>query len=476
MADSLSHAPPDATASRGFWGSVRQALTGGHLADYTTLPLNQAVLLLAVPMVLEMTMESLFAVSDVFWVSRLGKDAIAVVGLTESVMSLIYAVAIGISFAATATVARRIGEKNPAQAARAAGQVLMLGATVALGLGAVAGLLAPEILRAMGADARVVTLGANFSRLMLGGNLTVFLIFLLNAIFRGAGDAVIAMRTLLLANSLNIVLGPCFIFGWGPFPHLGVTGGAVATNLGRGIGVLYQLWHLTRAPGRVRVRLADLQPDWAILAGILKTSGNGILQLLINTTSWVVLFKILARFGSQTLAGYTIAIRLIMFAILPAWGLANAGATLVGQNLGAGKPDRAEAAIRTALRYNIMFLGFVAAVYVAGAHLLVGIFTTDPAVFPEGVRALWIISLAFPLYAAGMCFGSAFNGSGDTWTPTRLNFFCFWLCQVPLAWILAVPAGLGPKGVYIAVPVSFTLLALWTGLLFRRGTWKQQKL
>jgi len=476
MADCLPDPSSGPTASGGFWGTVRQALRSGHLADYTAMPLNQAVLLLAVPMVLEMTMESLFAVADVFWVSRLGKDAIAVVGLTESVMSLIYAVAIGISFAATATVARRIGEKHPAQAARAAGQVLMLGATVAAGLGALGGSLAPDILRAMGADAQVVALGSSFARLMLGGNLTVFLIFLLNAIFRGAGDAVIAMRTLVLANSLNIVLGPCLIFGWGPFPHLGVTGGAVATNLGRGIGVLYQLWHLTHGQGRVQLRLADLTPDGKILSGLLKTSGNGILQLLINTTSWVVLFKILARFGSQALAGYTIAIRLIMFAILPAWGLANAGATLVGQNLGAGRPERAEAAIRTALRFNLVFLGLVAAIYVSGSHLLVGIFSTDPAVFAQGVRALWIISLAFPLYAAGMCLGSAFNGSGDTWTPTWLNFFCFWLCQVPLAWVLAVPAGLGPTGVYIAVPVSFALLALWTGLLFRRGKWKQQKL
>jgi putative MATE family efflux protein len=454
---------------------VRQALTGGQGVDYTAVPLNRAVLLLAVPMVLEMVMESLFALSDVFWVSRLGKNAIAVVGLTESVMTLIYAVAVGVSFAATAIVARRIGEKNPAQAARAAGQVLMLGFTLAAGLGAIAGSFGPEILRAMGADPRVVALGSNFSRLMLGANMTVFMIFLLNAVFRGAGDAVIAMRTLVLANTLNIILDPCFIYGLGPFPHLGVTGAAVATNLGRGIGVLYQLWHLTRRPGRVRVRLADLKPDWSILAGVLRTSGNGILQLLMNTTSWVGLFRILAHFGSQALAGYTIAMRLVMFALMPAWGLTNAGATLVGQNLGAGKPERAEAAIRTTLRFNVIFLGLIGAAYVIGSHGLIGVFTTDPRVFKEGVRALWIVSLAAPLYAAGMCLGAAFNGSGDTWTPTWLNFFCFWVCQVPLAWILAGPMGLGPTGVYIAVPVSFSLLTLWTGLLFKRGKWKRQK-
>jgi putative MATE family efflux protein len=472
MPDSNSTISPPAT---GFWSEVCLAFKGEHLVDYTAVTLNRAVLLLAVPMVMEMIMESLFAVTDVFWVSRLGKSAIAVVGLTESVMTLIYAVAIGISFAATAIVARRIGEKRPDQAARAAGQVLMLGFTLASGLGAIAGILAPHILRAMGADEQVIAMGSGFARLMLGGNMTVFMIFLLNAIFRGAGDAVIAMRTLLLANTLNIVLDPCFIFGWGPFPHLGVTGAAVATNFGRGVGVLYQLWHLSGRPGRVRVRLADLAPDWSILVGILQTSGNGILQFLVNTTSWVVLFKILAHFGSQALAGYTIAMRIVMFALMPAWGLANAAATLVGQNLGARKPERAAAAVKIATRFNVVILGSVAVVFVSGAHGLVRVFTTDPAVLAEGVRALWIVSLAFPLYAAGMCLGAAFNGSGDTWTPTWLNFFCFWLGQVPLAWILAVPAKLGPTGVYIAVPVSFTVLTLWTGLLFRRGKWKRQK-
>ena len=475
MPDSIATLPPAQTVSPGLWDTVRESLRGGHSADYTALPLNRAVLLLAVPMVMEMMMESLFAISDVFWVSRLGKDAVAVVGLTESIMTLIYAVAIGVSFAATATVARRIGEKDPAQASRAAGQVLMLGLTLAAGLGAVAGSYAPHILQLMGADPQVVALGANFSRVMLGGNLTVFMIFLLNAVFRGAGDAVIAMRTLFLANGLNIVLGPCFINGWGPFPALGVTGAAVATNLGRGIGVLYQLWHLTGLPGRVHLHLADLKPDPKILGGILKTSASGVMQFMINMTSWVVLFKILAHFGSHVLAGYTIAMRLVMFALMPAWGLANAGATLVGQNLGAGKPERAEAAIKTALRFNMTFLGLIGVAYVVGAHLLVSVFTTDPAVFAEAVRALWIASLAFPVYAAGMCLGAAFNGSGDTWTPTWLNFYCFWLGQVPLAWVLAMPMGFGPTGVYISVPVSFTALTLWTGLLFRRGKWKRQK-
>jgi putative MATE family efflux protein len=469
-----SSASPEKTAPVSFWMSVFQAIKGTH-SDFTTLPLNRAVLLLAVPMVLEMSMESLFAVVDVFWVSRLGRDAIAVVGITESVMSLVYAVAIGISFAATAIVARRIGEKNPALAAQAAGQILLLGTALAAMIGLVLGWFAADILRMMGAGEEISTLGANYARIMLGGNITVFLIFLINAIFRGAGDAVIAMRTLWLANGLNIVLDPCFIFGWGPFPEMGVAGAAVATNVGRGIGVLYQLWHLTSRPGRVRIHLSDLRPHGEVLVTILKTSGNGIAQMFIATTSWVGLFKILALFGSPVLAGYTIAIRVVIFALMPAWGLANAGATLVGQNLGAGRPDRAEESIRIAVRYNVMFLGAVGLLFVIFSRFIVGLFTDDPAVFQEGVRSLWIVSLAFPLYAAGMCLEATFNGSGDTWTPTRLNFFCFWLGQIPLAWLLAVPGGFGALGVYIAVPVSFTVLTVWSTVLFRRGEWKNKK-
>ncbi|HWB05672.1 MAG TPA: MATE family efflux transporter [Verrucomicrobiales bacterium] len=464
--------PPVPPAS--FWHSVRQALRGEH-HDYTSLKLHRAVLLLAVPMVLEMVMESLFALSDIFWVSRLGSDAVAVVGLTEAVMTLVYAVAIGISMAATAIVARRIGEKDPERAAHAAGQIVLLGMGVASGLGLLMGWFAPDILRIMGEKDAIVDLGTNFARIMLGGNATVFLIFLINAIFRGAGDAVIAMRTLWLANAINIILGPCFIFGWGPFPEMGVTGAAVATNIGRGTGVLYQLWHLTGHGSRVRVRLRHLVPEKEVITTVLRTSGNGIAQLLISTTSWVGLMKILAMFGSSVLAGYTIAMRVIIFALMPAWGLANAGATLVGQNLGAEKPDRAESAVWIATKFNTVFLGFVGIVFVALAGPIVSLFTNEPEVYAYGKQSLWIVSLAFPLYAAGMCLESAFNGAGDTWTPTRLNFFCFWLGQIPLAWILAKPLGLGPLGVFIAVPVSFSALTMASGILFRRGKWKLKK-
>jgi putative MATE family efflux protein len=466
--------PSTAHGNLTFWQVVRLSLKGQHF-DYTSVPLNRAVILLAVPMVLEMIMESLFAVVDVFWVSRLGSDAVAVVGLTESVMTLVYAVAIGISFAATAIVARRIGEQNPERASQTAGQIIVIGVTLSAGMGLLLSYFAGDILRLLGASDSVITLGTDFARIMLGCNATVFMIFLINAIFRGAGDAVLAMRTLWLANGLNILLGPCFIFGWGPFPELGVTGAAVATNIGRGIGVLYQLWHLAGHNSRVRVRMRHLAPIFADIRAILTTAGNGILQMAIHTTSWVGLVKILAAFGSVALAGYTIAIRIVIFALMPAWGLANAGSTLVGQNLGAGKPERAEQAVWIATRFNALFLGIVGLVFVVFAGPLVRFFTTDPQVLEYGVRALWVISLAFPLYAAGMCMEGAFNGAGDTWTPTRLNFFCFWLGQIPLAWLLADHLGFGPTGVFIAVPVAFSALALSAMVLFRRGRWKQQR-
>jgi putative MATE family efflux protein len=476
MNDTSPSPPPPASpaAELSFWHTVLSAIKGEH-HDYTAVTLNRAVLLLAVPMVLEMIMESLFAVADVFWVSRLGKEAIAIVGLTESVMTLIYAVAIGISFAATAIVARRIGEKDPERAAQAAGQIILIGVTLSAAMGAVLAFFARDILVLLGADEKTVALGTNFTRVMLGGNVTVFMIFLINAIFRGAGDAVIAMRTLWFANALNIALGPCFIFGLGPFPELGVTGAAVATNIGRGCGVLYQLWHLTSRPGRVRLQLRHLKPVWADIAAILRPAWSGIAQLLISTTSWVGLFKILTAFGSGAVAGYTIAIRVVMFALMPAWGLANAGSTLVGQNLGAEKPDRAEAAVKIATKFNVLFLGVVGLIFVVLSGPIVGLFTEDPEVLRHGTRALWIVSAAFPLYAAGMCFEGAFNGAGDTWTPTRLNFFCFWLGQIPLAWVLAEIAHLGALGVFISVPISFSALALWSAVLFKGGRWKQQK-
>ena len=461
------------------WRVILQALRGEH-HDYTTVGLNRAVILLAVPMVLEMVMESLFAVADVFWVSRIGNvHAVAVVGITESLMTIIYAVAIGIAIAATAMVARRIGEKDPEAASRVAGQIITLGICVSAVMGMLMGGFAPQILRLMGASDEVVNLGSNFARVMLGGNITVFLIFVINAIFRGAGDAVIAMRTLWLANGINIMLAPFLIFGVGPFPEVGVTGAAVATNIGRGVGVLYQLSHLVRRGNRVRVGLAHLRPNFVLMKSVLSTSATGIAQLLINTTSWVGLVSILAGFGSAALAGYTISVRIVLFALLPAWGLANAGATLVGQNLGAEKPDRAEASVWIATRYNAYFLGIVGVLFIIFARPIVTLFNSaehaDPAVTAYGAQALWIVGLGFPLYAVGMCVVSAFNGAGDTRTPTILNFFAFWCCEIPLGWLLAHPLGLGPTGVFIAIPAAFSILAVWGTILFRKGYWKAKR-
>lgn len=465
---------PEPVKEVSFWRSVLDALQGkSH--DYTSEYLPRAVLLLAVPMVLEMAMESLFAVADVYWVSKLGSDAVAVIGITESLMTLVYAAAIGLGIAATAIVSRRIGEKDLARASEAAGQILLLSGVIAVAMGLALGYYSSEILQMMGAGDGIVKTGGAFTRIMLGGNVTVFLLFVGNAIFRGAGDAVIAMRTLCLANVLNIALGPLFIFGWGPVPAMGVTGAAIATNIGRGIGVLYLVWTLSRKGRHVRICWRHFIPDPALLGNVLKTAGPGMAQMLITTTSWVGLFKILSVFGSAALAGYTIAIRLVLFALLPASGLANAGATLVGQNLGAEKPGRAEAAIRIAVRYNTLCLGAVGLFFIVLAPYLVGGFTKDPDVAFYATRALQLLSLGFPFYAAGMCFEGSFNGAGDTGTPTRMNFCCLWLGQVPLAWLLSRHFGFGPNGIFFSVSISFTALAIWGGILFRRGKWKLKK-
>jgi putative MATE family efflux protein len=443
----------------------------GETRDYTTETLHRAVLFLAVPMVLEMAMESIFALADVFWVSRLGSDAVAVVGLTESIMTIIYAVAIGLAMAGAAIVARRVGERDYEEAARSGVQVILLGLIVALGLGLIGILFGPSLLQLMGANENVLRIGSTFGRIMIGGNVTVTLIFLINAIFRGAGDAAFAMRTLILANSLNIILGPCLIFGLG----LGVTGAAIATNIGRGCGVLYQLYHLTQRPGRIQIarRHFVFEPD--VIWSIIRVGSTGIFQNLIGMTSWIGLVRILSQFGSSALAGYTIAIRLVIFAILPAWGLSNAGATLVGQNLGAKQPDRAESAVWIAVRYNVIFLGIIGAFFIAFSAPITWLFTQEPEVHRYATQALWVISLGFPFYAAGLCMTSAFNGAGDTWTPTRLNLVCFWLFEIPFAWCLAEKFSKGPAGVFIAITIAFSLLALAGLVVFRRGHWKTVK-
>ena len=453
---------------------VREAVHGST-QDFTEGPIARALVLLAVPMVLETLLESLFAVVDIFFVAHLGADAIATVGLTESMMSLIYAVAIGLGIGAAAVVARRIGEHDPPRASHAGGQAILLGILVSLPISLVGLAFAPDLLGLLGASSGVRGAGSGYTRVLLGGNAAVLLLFLINAVFRGAGDAAIAMRSLWLASACNMILGPLLIFGVGPFPRLGVTGAAVGTTIGRSIGVLYPVRQLARRKGRIALRAGDFLPDVRALAGLIRLSGSGILQILIGTASWLALVRVLAGFGSDALAGYTIGIRVIVFALLPSWGLSNAAATLVGQNLGAKQPGRAERSVWMAAYYNMWVLGSVGLLFVIFAPGIIGIFTRDPAIVPYGIGCLRIVSAGFVFYAYGMVVSNAFNGAGDTWTPMVLNLICFWLLEVPLAWGLSRLPALGTNGVFAAIAIAFSTLALSSSLIFRRGRWKARK-
>ncbi len=463
--------PPPPT----IWAAVKEAVRGAHRHDYTAGPIGRALLLLAVPMVLEVALESVFAVVNVFWVGRLGANAVATVGLTEAMFTTIYALGMGLGIGATAMVARRIGEKNPEGAARAAVQAIALGILVAVPIAITGGFFAPRLLGLMGASPEVIAGGSSFARIMFGGNFIILLLFLINAIFRGAGDATIAMRSLWIANICNMILDPLLIFGIGPFPEMGVTGAAIATTVGRGMGVVYQFYRLSGRNNRFVIRKQHLKLEFVLLGRLFKLSSTGIFQILIGTTSWIGLVRIISSFGSEALAGYTIAIRVVMFALLPSWGMANAAATMVGQSLGAGKPDRAEQSVWLAGRYNLYFLGLVGLLFVVFAPMLVSVFTTDPAVYDYGVNGLRIISAGFLFYAYGMVLTSSFNGAGDTWTPTLLNLFCFWLWEIPLAWVLAKHFRMGPDGVSIAIAVAFSTLAVASTVLFKRGKWKTRR-
>ena len=423
-------------------------------------------------MVLEMCMESIFAVVDIKWVSYLGADAMATVGLTESLLTLIYAIAIGLSIGATAMIARRIGEHDPEGAARAAVQAVALGLIVAIVIAIAAAPFAPKLLALMGASNSVIERGVWFTRIMLAGNVTVVMLFMINAIFRGAGDAAIAMRVLWLANAINIVLGPCFIFGLGPFPKLGIAGAAVATNIGRGTGALYAFSRLIRKGGRFEIRRQHFRIDPAIMTRLIRLSGTGTFQVFVGMASWIGLVRTISTFGTDALAGYIIGIRVIMFALLPSWGMSNAAATMVGQALGAKKPERAERAVWKAGFYNLIFLGVIGFVFVVFARQIIGLFTHDPAVAPYGVDCLRIVACGFLFYAYGMVLTQSFNGAGDTWTPTILNLFVFWVWELPLAYVLAIVFGFGPRGVFLAITIAFSTLAIMSALFFRRGTWK----
>ncbi len=462
-----------ARVARG-WSELRAAARGGR-HDYTTGPVGRAIFLLAVPMVLEMVMESVFAVVDVFWVAHLGAAAVATVGLTETMMSVVYTLAFGLSIGATAVVARRIGERAHEDAASAAVQAIGLGVLVSGATGLIGALFAPQLLALMGADAGIITTGSTFTRVMLGGSATAFLLFVINAVFRGAGDAAIAMRVLWLANGINIVLGPLLIFGVGPFPRMGVTGAAIATTIGRGTGVLFACTRLARGSGHLAVKRRHLVLHWHTMVRIARMSAVGTFQVFVGTTSWIGLVRILAGFGSIALAGYTIAIRIVIFALLPAFGLSNAAATMVGQSLGARDPERAERSVWTAARYNLAFLGSLGLLFVTLAPAIVRVFTPDPAIERVAVLALRTIALGFPLYAFGMVLTQSFNGAGDTWTPTVINLGVFWVMEIPLAWWLATHTRLGQLGVFGSITVAYGVLALASAVLFRRGRWRTRQ-
>ena len=453
---------------------LKEALFGTR-QDFTEGSLNRAIVLLAIPMILEMVMESLFGIVDVFFVARLGSNAIATVGLTESLLTLIFGVAIGLSMATTAFVARRTGEKDPDGAANSAVQSILVAIAISAVVGVVGFWKAPLLLHWMGGTAAIEA-NARYTRLMLGGSVVIFLLFLINGIFRGAGDAALAMRTLWLANGINLILDPCLINGWGPFPRLGVFGAAVATSTGRGIGVLFQLWQLGSTKNRLTIRRDQVRLNLPVMGRLLKVASTGMIQFLLATASWMALVRIVAVFGSAAVAGYTIAIRMLVFTILPSWGLSNAAATLVGQNLGAGKPERAETSVYRTGFYNMLYLGAVSIVFIVVPGRLVSVFSAEPLVVKTAIACLTIFGVSFVSYGWGMVLMQAFNGAGDTLTPTLINFFAFWVFQLPLAWLLAIRWRQGPRGAFWAVLAADLVLTLTSLVFFRRGNWKRQKI
>ncbi len=449
----------------------KEAITGVE-QEYTSGSINRAIFMLSVPMILEMAMESLFAVVDVFFVSKLGVDAVATVGLTESMLTLIYSIAMGLGMGATAIVARRVGEKNPDGAAHSGMQAIYVGLFFSIIISLVGIFFAKDLLLLMGAETSVAENNYRYTQLLMGGNIVIMMLFLINGVFRGAGDATIAMRSLWIANALNIILCPILINGWGPIPAYGLTGAAMATTIGRGSGVIYQVYHLFKGKGMIKILRKHISIDMPIIANIIKIASGGTAQFLIASASWVFLVRILSSFGSDALAGYTIGIRVIVFAILPAWGMANAAATLVGQNLGAKKPDRAEQSVWKTARYNMIFLVTIAIIFFTCAEWIIKLFTHEPAVVENGVHCLRLVSLGYAFYGYGMVVSQSFNGAGDTKTPTIINLFGFWAFQIPLAYVLAKVVNWGPSGVYAAISIAESAIAIVAILIFRRGKWK----
>ncbi|HSF44477.1 MAG TPA: MATE family efflux transporter [Chitinophagaceae bacterium] len=456
-----------------FYNVVRQSLRGEE-HDYTTGSLRKAVILLAIPMMLEMSMESVFALVDIYFVSHLGKHATSTVGLTESVITIVYSLAIGISMAATAMVARRVGEKDPEAAARSGAQAITLSILITVIISVAGFIYADDILRIMGAEEEAIATGKNYTRILMAGSVVIMLLFLINGIFRGAGDAMMAMKSLWIANIFNIILCPILIRGFGPIPAMGVTGAAIATTTGRGIGVIYQLFHLFRGDNTVKLRLVHFLPQWKLIRTVISIAFPGVLQFIIGSGSWIVLASLVVTTGqSEASAGYQIAIRIVMFFLLPAWGMSNAAATLVGQNLGAKNPQRAEESVRLTAKYNALFMLAVSMVILFFAEYIVVFFTRDPMVSHYAVLAMRIMAAGYVFYGLGMVMMNAFNGAGDTKTPTYINLFGFWFFQIPLAYLLAKTFGLGPVGVFIAIPVAETAITLTSWFMFRKGRWKK---
>jgi len=457
-----------------FLKNIGEAISGTD-KDFTTTRLSKAILLLSIPMVLEMIMESIFAIADIFFVSKLGPDAIATVGLTESLLTIIYAIGMGLSMGTTALISRRIGEKKPYRASVAAVQSIIAGALVSLIIGIPAMIFAKDLLRIMGASPEIIETGYVYASILLGSNLIIMLLFIINAVFRSSGDAAISMRVLFLANFANIILDPIFIFGFGPIPAFGIKGAAIATTIGRGLAVVFQFYMLFKGNGRIKIYKKAIRFNLKVMKDLIKISLGGILQSIIAHSSWIGMVRIIAFFGSTALAGYTIAIRIIIFVLLPSWGISNAAATLVGQNLGAKKPERAEKAVWTTGYVNMVLLGVFSIVFIIEPHFFIRIFTTDLDVIQSGAKGLRIISLGFIFYAMGMVMVQAFNGAGDTRTPTLINIVCFWIIEIPVAYYLAKMNGMDEYGVYTAIIIAesiMTIIAMW---LFKKGHWKTEK-
>jgi len=454
---------------------LRESVTGSD-QDFTSGSLSRAIFLLSIPMVLEMIMESIFAIVDIWFVSRLGADAIATVGITESLIFIVYAIAVGLSMATAALVARRIGEKKRDEAASSAYQGIVAGFLVSLLIAFPGAIFASDMLVLMGVSAEVANEFSVYTSVMLGGNVVIMLLFIINAIFRSAGDPAISMRVLWLANIINLILDPLLIFGWGPVPAFGIAGAAIATTTGRGIAVLYQVYILFYGNGRIKLQISKLKIDFVLLVKLIRISLGGIGQSIIATSSWIGMVRIISEFGNEVVAGYTIAIRIVIFSLLPSLGISNAASTLVGQNLGAEKPERAERSVWFTGKVNLVLLGLIGMVFILEPTFFIKLFINVPAVVETGARCLQIISSGFIFYGFGMVLVNAFNGAGDTRTPTYINLVCFWLVEIPLAYVLAIPFGMDEQGVFFAIVFSEILLTIFAFVLFRRGRWKEQKI